>query len=329
MEPKKYRRGTAREYRRRIQRVLAHIVENLDRDLRGESLAELACFSRFHFHRVFRGMLGEGVAALVKRLRLERAAFGLREGKASVTQLALEAGFENLESFSRAFKGAYGTPPSVFGRSEAPNPRIRVSNGVHWDMGGTPMDFESPAAPGEGFGLRLVKRPAARIAFVRHVGPLDQCGEAWGWLLGVLGVEGWLGGDVDFFGICYDNPDEVPVEALRYDACATVPAHFAGFEGLELGELPGGDFAVTTHFGAYARIGESWERLFGAWLPGSGYEPADNPCFEQYLNSPESCAEEDLCTDLFLPIRPLAHMNPDSPSSDDRFRPETRPATGE
>ncbi len=250
MEPKKYRRGTAREYRRRIQRVLAHIVENLDRDLRGESLAELACFSRFHFHRVFRGMLGEGVAALVKRLRLERAAFGLREGKASVTQLALEAGFENLESFSRAFKGAYGIPPSVFGRSEAPNPRIRVSNGVHWDMGGTPMDFESPAAPGEGFGLRLVKRPAARIAFVRHVGPLDQCGEA-------------------------------------------------------------------------------WDRLFGAWLPGSGYEPADNPCFEQYLNSPESCAEEDLCTDLFLPIRPLAHMNPDSPSSDDRFRPETRPATGE
>ncbi len=290
----------------RIQRVLSFISDNLDQDLHGERLAEIACFSRFHFHRIFRGMLGEGVGALVRRLRLERAAFGLREGRASVTMLGLEAGFENLESFSRAFKAAFGVPPSVFGRTEAQNPRIRVANGVHWDAGGTPMDFESPSSPGEGLGVRLVSRPASRIAKVRHVGPLDQCGLAWDRLLGVLGVDGWIGGEMDFFGICYDNPDEVPAEKLRYDACATVPPHFAGYEGLELGEIPGGDFAVTTHFGTYSKIGETWGLLFGTWLPRSGYEPADHPCFEHYLNSPESCPEEDLCTDLFLPIQTLA-----------------------
>jgi AraC family transcriptional regulator len=301
------KRATFDDYRERIRRVLRFIAENLNEELSGEQLAELACFSRFHFSRVFRGMVGEGLTSLIRRLRLERAAFGLREGKGSVTQLSLEAGFENLESFSRAFKASFGTPPSVFAQTEAPNPRIRSPNGIHWDPGGTPMDFKTPQEVGSGVGVRILRRPTVSIAFVSHRGAYDKCGEAWDRLLEILGVEGWLGGDVDFFGVCYDNPEDVPEEELRYDACAAVPRNFPSYEGIDLGKLTGGLYAVTTHFGAYSQLGESWTRLFGSWLPWSGFEPGDSPCFEQYFNSPESCSEEDLCTDLFLPLMEKAN----------------------
>lgn len=124
---------TLQDYKRRVLRVLVHIQQHLDDSLPLKELAGLACFSPYHFHRIFRGMVGESVREYVRRLRLERAAGQLRLSSASVTDIALAAGYESPEAFTRSFKASFGTSPSHFRLARrvqwgaAPSSRFRRS----------------------------------------------------------------------------------------------------------------------------------------------------------------------------------------------------------
>ena len=93
---------TLHDYKRRMLRVLVHIQQHLDEPLELGVLARLACFSPYHFHRVFTGMVGESLKEHVRRLRLERAASRLKLGSAAVTEIALGAGYESHEAFTRS-----------------------------------------------------------------------------------------------------------------------------------------------------------------------------------------------------------------------------------
>jgi len=79
---------TWNDHKGRILRVLTHIQEHLDEPLDLEALARVACFSSFHFHRIFAAMTGETLADHVRRLRLERAAMELRSSAKQVIHLA-------------------------------------------------------------------------------------------------------------------------------------------------------------------------------------------------------------------------------------------------
>ena len=95
-------------------RVLLHIQRNLDEETPLEDLARVAAFSPYHFHRIFRGMLGESVKEHIRRLRLERSAMRLKHSDTPVTMIAFEAGYESHEAFTRAFRSMRGMTPSQF-----------------------------------------------------------------------------------------------------------------------------------------------------------------------------------------------------------------------
>src|SRR5262245_8958167 len=94
---------TSEDYRMRMLRVLVHIQQNLDAPLPLEELAAIALFSPFHFHRIFRGLIGESVKEHVRRLRLERAAHRLRHTGQQITEIASDAGYQTIVSITRTF----------------------------------------------------------------------------------------------------------------------------------------------------------------------------------------------------------------------------------
>ena len=141
-----------------------------------------------------------------------------------------------------------------------------------------------------------------RVAFMRHVGPYDEVGQTWERFTMMLGKEGLLGGATQFIGICHDDPAVTPSERIRYDACVTVDEQFRPAGEIGVQTIPGGDYAVLTHFGPYAQLSESYARLLGQWLPRSGRNLGLTPCFEVYLNSPENTEPEDLITDIHAPL---------------------------
>lgn len=103
------------EYIARINRVIDYIENNLDGDLSLETLANVANFSRFHFHRVFKAMLNETLSRFIQRVRIEKAAMQLTSNpRKSITEIALDTGFSGSASFAKAFREFFAMSASEF-----------------------------------------------------------------------------------------------------------------------------------------------------------------------------------------------------------------------
>lgn len=289
--------STEQDYYQRILRTLLHIQRHLDDPLPLESLASVAAFSPFHFHRVFRGLVGESVKEHVRRLRLERAAQKLKQQDSPVTDIAFEAGFETHESFTRAFGSMFGVSPSDYRLAHRPAPPS--ASGTHLDdlSGYHPPDYGDPLT------VELKTLPSINVLFLRHVGPYSQVGATWGRLMTWAGMRNLLGPQTRILGIVHDDPDITPTDKIRYDAAivTTRPVHPEG--EFAVTEIPAGRFAVFTHQGPYESLGQTYQRFFGAWLPHTRLELRDSHAFEDYLNSPLNAKPPDLRTNIHVPVQ--------------------------
>lgn len=267
---------TLQDYKRRLLRVLVHIQGHLDEALKLEELAALACFSPYHFHRIFKGMVGESVMEHVRRLRLERAAARLKLSHARVTRIAFDAGYESHEAFTRSFHALFGASPSQFRSSRKPR-LLPAPSGLHYADGRAVGRFKTLQPGGKRMEVKIQQLEPMRVAFMRHVGPYSTVGATWDRLLPFLGQEGWLGGEPRFIGICHDDPEVTPPDRIRYDACVSVDETFVAAGEIGVQVIPGDDYAVTTHFGPYHKLGGTYAKLLGQWLPGADASCAPRP----------------------------------------------------
>jgi AraC family transcriptional regulator len=284
-------------YRDRIQRVLLHIEAHQDEPLSLEELARVANFSPFHFHRIFSGMVGETVKEYVRRLRLERAAWQLRGSRQPVLRIALDAGFETHESFTRAFQAMFKLSPSQYRKNRhavaSPDPAIaRGPDGWPLIAAGERKRME----------VQVRKLQPTRVAFLRHVGPYAEVCGVWERLCSWAGRKGLLGPSSVIVGLSYDDPEITAPDKLRYDAAIVVGPEVQGEGEIWVQEIPGGEYAVTMHRGPYETMYETYRAVFGQWLPASGREPGAAPSLEFYRNSPESTKPEELLTELWIPL---------------------------
>lgn len=282
------KKETHTSYQERILRVLVYIQHHLDEPLSLEELARVACFSPYHFHRIFRGMVGESVAGHVRRLRLERAAQKLKQSRQAIIDLAFDAGFQTAESFTRAFKEQFGIVPSKYRKKGAQIMNQETKKSVQENN--------------KELTVKVVELPEQRVAFVRHIGPYQDCGKAWEALCMWAGMRGYLQPGIDFIGLCHDDPEVTPPENIRYDACISIDCEIKpeGKIGTQL--IAGGLHAVTTHYGSYNTLNETYASLCGRWAPANGYELRSLPSREVYLNSPNETPEDELITDIYVPI---------------------------
>ncbi|KGJ91936.1 transcriptional regulator with only HTH domain, AraC family [Colwellia psychrerythraea] len=307
MQNKIMRKTTQQSYITRMVNVVNYIQKNLDNELTLEELAQQANFSSYHFHRIFSGMLGESVKELIRRLRLERAAIQLKTSRASILSISLAAGYESDMAFSRAFKARSGVQPSKFRKSEQARFPCLSSSSVRYVTNEHISSFEPFIDKELNMNVMIKQVDDILVACVSHQGPYQECGHAWDTLCSTLAPEGLLGGDAKMIGVSYDDPDVVAPELLRYEACISVEQEFSTTDDIKFKSITGGSYAVTTHIGPYQKLHETYQKFFGQWLSQSDYESADKPCFEVYLNDPESTEPEDLITDIYLPLKEQEH----------------------
>jgi len=296
-------------YQQRLARVLRHIEQHLDARPDLEELARIACFSPFHFHRIFTSMVGESVAAYVRRLLLERAAMQLGHSREQITRIALHAGYESLDAFSRAFKAHFSLLPSEYRRCGGHLKQARAR------MPHRPLFYHE--LPGRSLqDVRIKRFSPALVAAVRHTGPYDESRPAWERLFAALGESGLLAQAPVVYGVSYDNPDITEAGKCRMDACVALPPELDE-KSPELRPLlrhtdvflwhvgNAGEYAVLCVRGPYDLLHPAYRSLFGLWFPQSGREPADDPGFEIYCNSPRTTPPEDLLTKICMPLAPL------------------------
>lgn len=281
-------RTTRTDYSARLDRVVTWLTDHLDEELDLARLAEVSCLSPYHFHRIYHGMQGETVAETVRRLRLHRAAVELITGTRPVERIATRAGYGSQEAFTRAFSAAYGTPPARYRASFASPPAAKRR---------TPMDTTTR------YEATIRETPPITVAALPHKGDYQQIGSTFERLSVLAAAQGLSDPASRSFGIYYDDPDVVAREALRSDACVTVPADWTTSGELQRREIRGGRYAIALHTGPYAQLHLAYEWLFGTWLANSDEEAADSPCVEEYLNNPRTLPPTGWQTEVWFPLK--------------------------
>lgn len=278
--------ATELSYHDRLNRVVDHIYDHLEEDIDLDRLAEVACLSRFHWHRIYTAMRGETVAATVKRLRLQRAADRLANSDAPVGEIARRAGYGALEAFSRAFKAGYGQSPAAY-RASGSHATFKAA-----------LKRQST----RDFTVTIEALPAVRCAGVAHRGSYMEIDKAMSILFSGLTTQGLLSPDATMLAQFFDDPDAMAECDLRSMACSPLAEGAAVTSPLVETTLRGGTYARLRYQGPYADMRNAYRWLFGVWLPQSGREADDAPAFEAYRNSPQEVSPSELITDIHLPL---------------------------
>jgi AraC family transcriptional regulator len=282
------KRSTQQDYARRLMRVVKLIWQDPTRHYSLEQLAEAANFSAFHFHRIYRDMMGETVSATQQRLRLHFASRDLAVDAVSQIRVAQRAGFQSSAAFVRAFTVAYGVTPGAYRRQRLHLLQLKTKQ--EKDM----YQVE----------IRKLNAPI-QLAARRHLGPFLNLDEAFSLLELEVGKLP-LPAQPRWFGLFYDDPEHVREGVvgpeLRSDACVEITSESDLPASLHHVQIPAGRFAVIEHKGAYSELDDAYQWLIGQWLQQSNEEPASVPGIELYLNDACQTAPKDLRTEIWLAL---------------------------
>lgn len=287
----------AEHYRARFQKVLEYIDAHLDDDLSVERLGSVAAFSKYHFHRQFSEFLGIGVYKYVQLCRLKRAAHQLAfRSESSIIDIALASGYENPESFSRAFRNAIGQSPSEFRKQ----PKWDAWYATYQPLSELRSSHMKPARQ----EVRIVQFNETRVAVLEHRGDPQLIGDSVRTFIEWRRLNHLHPKISATFNIVYDDPDTVAPEDYRFDICAATDKEIAGNEFGVVGKIiPGGRCAVLRHIGSDDTLADTVRYLYAEWLPQSGEELRDFPLFFQRVKFFPDVPENEAVIDVFLPLR--------------------------
>ncbi len=277
----------------RFHKVIDYIYDHMDEKIDLEKLSEIACVSSYHWHRIYRGLCGETLAATVKRLRLHRAAGQLSNSQLPIDLIASTSGYSPIQSFNRAFSETYGMPPAKF-RSQGSH---TLFDKYSFKKEGTTEMMDITIKHVESFDLLSMP----------HTGSYMNIGNAFEKLFGWAGMRGLIGPQLRSVGIFYSDPDSIAESELQSAACIALP-NLQDIEvdnSIEKKSIAGGEYAVLRHKGPYSTMRSAYQWLYGEWLANSGREVADQPAFEEYLNNPREVSPAELLTDIYMPLKSL------------------------
>jgi AraC family transcriptional regulator len=274
-------------YAKRLTRVSAYIHDHLDEDLSIDVLAEIACLSSYHWHRIYHGYFGETVAATARRLRLQRAAADLAHTDRSIPEIATRAWYDSQASFTRAFSAAFGLPPAKY-REVGSHSVFKAS---------APREIQAM------YDVITAQVPTMNLIAVDHRGSYMSIGKSFDLLFTTLASRNLIRPDLRMIGIYFDDPTSVPEPELKAQAGVAVTDPLAADAPLTTTYTRSGEYAVLKYKGPYGDMRAAYDWLFGQWLTSSGREAADAPVFEEYLNSPRDTPPTELRTDIYLPLK--------------------------
>ena len=270
----------------RFAKVLQHLHQHYPHDIDLARLADIACLSPCHWHRIYRAVLGETIFETLKRIRLHHAARLLLDGNKPLPDIARACGYGgNAQSFARIFRDAYGMSPQDY--------RAR---------GGVPYPALPPENPTAAYPVEIRDITALPVVALPHHGDYMGIGASFSQLETLLTLRGHLPApQARYFGIYYDDPAGCPSAQLRAAAAVALDGADAT-PPLQAQTLAAGRYAVLEHRGAYAELHRAYDWLYRDWLLNSPYQLADAPCLEEYLNDWQQVPPQELRTNIYLPL---------------------------
>jgi AraC family transcriptional regulator len=304
------REDPSHRYRERINLAVDYVRRNIAEDTSLETLARVAGFSAFHFHRVFSEATGETIHTHVTRVRFERAIALMRGApNKSLTSIAHESGFASSSNFSRKFAQRFGIKPSSLRGEKAmqrflQSLRQSVQDVVRHDQKSeASVDYEKLHR-----GVRIESWPALSMAYVRVTGGYLKPDAL---VAGYLRIEDWADAQPiprqgsRLVGMSIDDPAVVPLAKCRYDFCRETAVKPKARSGVNHITLPACRWAILACRGDLSEVDRCWTFLFREWLPQSGWQPAAIPALEVFHRRPQEIGWDQFEMDCCVPIEPI------------------------
>lgn len=288
-----------RNYRMRMRRVLEHIDRHLEDDLDLDNLSGVAAFSKFHFHRQFTATFGLSVHRYVQLARLKRASHRLAyRDAASVTEIAMDAGYEAPDAFARAFRQRFGQSPSSFRKSPDWEP---------WLAAFGPLDnarsklMQRPFTPDD---VTIREVPDTPVAIMEHRGDPAALGATIQRFIAWRIAANLHPSRHPTFNVWRSERRPARPADYSVDLCVgTDQAVALSGEGIKAGVIPGGRCAVLRVVGYTDNLEPAALYLYRDWLPASGEEARDFPIYCQRLRFFPEVPEHETVAEVFLPLR--------------------------
>jgi AraC family transcriptional regulator len=284
-------------YQDRINRVIqfiyAELAASTEADLSLDRLSEIACCSKYHFHRLFYAIVGINTSQFIQYVRLKKASYQLAfQPDLKLIEIALDTGFDSQASFSRAFKKAYQQTPSQFRQQ----PNWQQWTELHQSqLNQEPSNVE----------VKLYNFPKTLVAALEHHGDPKILNHTvaqfiqWRKNSGESPIA-----STDTFGLAYNDPSTTPASEFRFDVCSSIALPVKDNpQGVMTKTIPAGRCAHIVHLGSHDLMNEKIRYLYNHWLIENNEELRDFPCFFKYRNLFPQVAEHELITDIYLPLK--------------------------
>ena len=288
------RTDTKNSYLESINKAIAFIESNSTTDIQLKDIATQAALSQYHFHRVFKSLTGDTTKDFLTRLRLEKAALKLKHSQNDIGQIAFDCGYENHETFTRAFKDYFGLTPLEYRNSIA-----ELTTNKQNEYGKANIDLNALNVQGP-----VIKTiPDLHLAYIRHTGSYDKVGSSFQKLMFWAATHLVLKLKPVTIGIVHDNPDLTSEQYTRFDACVLLSKEIKPSGEIGYKKIEGGKFAVFTYKGAYEGFYPVYDYIYNVCLFDNKFDLADKPALEWYIKSPPFYKPENFVTDFYVPIK--------------------------
>lgn len=306
------------DHTQRLNRALDYIDAHLGMPLSLDDVAAVACYSPYHFHRVFKATVGETLNRYIQRLRVEKAAGFLLQSNETITDIALDCGFSSSATFARAFRDFYGMSAGEWRNTGSirnsknckragKNRKAAIIKAVYDATNQHQWRIEMNETLKT--TVKVDTLDAMEVAYVRHIGPYQGDDQLFSRLFNQLFA--WAGPrnlikfpDTQTLSVYHDNEPLTEDDKLRLSVCITVPKGTPAEGDIGRMALPGGTYAVARFELLPPEYGAAWDMMCADWLPQSGYQSDDRPCLEIYQNNPEEHPEGRHIVDICIPVKP-------------------------
>ena len=266
-----------------IQKIIQYIHYNFNQDLSLKELAKQAYLSPFHFQRVFKEAVGETPKQYLIRIRMETAAhFIVLKPHDSILDVAIDCGYNSLESFSRAFKNFYSVSPDIFKKLNEQN-KVKLlqkkanSGKIENKTFLSSLSYRQGSIT-DNLNVKVVKLPSKKIIYsaisLESLEQIDECyKKVWQWAQ----VRELIIPHSQPFGIFMDYPLFTALDKCRYLVCILVTAKPELSGNIQYMELPIKTYVSMDVSGSIDEMIKQIGVFSKTWLINSGYELVHEP----------------------------------------------------
>ena len=241
-------------YLEAINRSIEFIESNATKDISLEDISAYSYLSKYHFHRIFKSIIGDTTKDYLTRLRLEKSALLIKNSDKAIGEIAYECGYSSPDPFTRAFKSYFSTTPSQF--KESSKQELLNKQIIHKDSTLHSLNVSEP---------KILEINDFNLAYIRHFGSYDKVGKSFQKLMLWATKNLILKLKPTTLGIVHDNPDLTEETKIRFDACVLITKEIQPKGEVGYKKIKGGKFAVFRYKGPYETFYPVYDYIYNMY----------------------------------------------------------------